>query len=88
MGRHALAGRTTRLTSVLTHVWEACMDDGDVKQALAQGLHDAQSAMRNFFRLIRMSVRQPFHTRDKLIHAQGRRLVRHVAGAETFLFRF
>ena len=26
--------------------------------------------------------------RDKLIHAQERRLVRHVAGAETFLFRF
>jgi hypothetical protein len=26
--------------------------------------------------------------RDKLIHAQDRRSVRHVAGAETFLFRF
>jgi hypothetical protein len=31
VGGHALAGHTTRLTWVLTHVWEACMDDGDVK---------------------------------------------------------
>ena len=35
VGRHALAGHTTRLTSVLTHVWEACMDDGDVKDVVA-----------------------------------------------------
>jgi acyl-CoA dehydrogenase len=35
MGRHALAGHTTRLTWVLTHVWEACMDGGDVKDVVA-----------------------------------------------------
>ena len=51
---------------------------GDFQEAVAEGLHDTQSALRNFLGLIRMSVGEAFHARDEFVHA---RVVLHGAGA-------
>ena len=39
-------------------------------QALAQGLDDAQGALRNSLGLVRMSVGQAFEAHHQLIHAR------------------
>ena len=52
---------------------------GDLEQAVAQRLHDAQSALRNLLRLIGMRVGDAFQARDKFVDA---RVVLHGAGAQ------
>ena len=51
----------------------------DFEEAVAERLHDAQSALRNFLGLIGMSVGEAFDASDKFVDA---RVVLHGAGAK------